>query len=89
MKGNFVGVAKALSTLPIQNRTATSIPNPKLPFNNTLMHMLRGMTLEAFSISSAAELVSMSCVGEQVATIIIIRLKSILSYPYERLHQSL
>lgn len=53
IKGNPVGVVSALSRLPRQKRTAISMPRPRKPFIITDAHMLRGMMIAAFSISSA------------------------------------
>lgn len=53
IKGNPVGVESALSRLPRQKRTAISMPRPRKPFMITDAHMLRGIMIAAFSISSA------------------------------------
>jgi hypothetical protein len=53
MKGKFVGVDNAALISPKQNRSATTMANPSIPLRSTETHMLRGMTVDAFSTSSA------------------------------------
>lgn len=48
MKGYLVGVAKAASGSPRQNRTATSMLNPRVPFIIMLVSMERGTLSEGF-----------------------------------------
>ena len=55
MNGKLVVVFSASSGLPRQNSVAMNMPNPREPFSATDANMLRGMTTEAFSISSARE----------------------------------
>lgn len=57
IKGNPVGVASASSRLPKQKRTPISMPRPSKPFMTTDAHMLRGMMIAAFSISSAVHMI--------------------------------
>lgn len=52
MNGNLVGVLRASSMFPRQNRTATSMPNPRTPFNPMLTIRLLGTTVDASLISS-------------------------------------
>lgn len=54
MKGNPVGESKATCASPRQNRVATKIPKPSAPFSSTETSMLLGITIDAFSISSAS-----------------------------------
>lgn len=44
----------AASRSTIENKVASSMPNPKSPFINDAIIIARGITDEAFSISSAA-----------------------------------
>ena len=53
MYGKPVSDAKTSSALPIQNSTAISMAKPKSPLRITDMIMLHGITVDAFSISSA------------------------------------
>lgn len=48
MKGYLVGVSKAASGSPRQNRTAISMPNPRKPFISMLASMDRGTLSEGF-----------------------------------------
>lgn len=48
MKGYLVGVAKAASGSPRQNRTAISMPNPRKPFISMLASIDRGTLSEGF-----------------------------------------
>lgn len=52
MNGNLVGVARASSIFPMQNRTARSIANPRVPFTTILTIRLLGTMVEAPFISS-------------------------------------
>ena len=53
MKGNRVGVFVTASSSPRQNKVARSIENPNTPLIPTDTSMLRGITSDADSISSA------------------------------------
>jgi hypothetical protein len=46
-------IRTALTSGPIQKSTAINIASPNIPLNTTEAIMLQGMTVEAFSISSA------------------------------------
>ena len=52
----YVGVFKALSTLPRQKRTAISMAKPRTPFKSTEAIIDRGIMMAASSISSAARM---------------------------------
>lgn len=53
MKGNPVGEFNAACSFPKQNKVAITIAKPSDPFRAMEANMLLGMTVEAFSISSA------------------------------------
>ena len=56
MNGNPVGEFMASWALPRQNKVAVTIANPSEPFKATDATMLFGITVDAFSISSAIDL---------------------------------
>src|SRR5205809_18504 len=60
MRGNPVGVESAALRSPIQKRSTMTIANPRLPLRRIEKHMLCGITIDAFSISSASLYVSKS-----------------------------
>lgn len=55
IKGNPVGEFMASSALPRQNKVAVAIAKPSEPFRATEATMLLGITVDAFSISSAID----------------------------------
>ena len=55
MNGNPVGEFSASCLFPKQNKVATTIAKPSDPLRATEANMLLGITVEAFSISSAYE----------------------------------
>lgn len=55
INGNPVGELIASSAFPKQNKVAINIENPSEPFIATEAIMLLGITVDAFSISSATD----------------------------------
>lgn len=55
INGNPVGEFMASSALPKQNKVAINIEKPSEPFIATEAIMLLGITVDAFSISSATD----------------------------------
>lgn len=91
IKGNPVGVESASSRLPKQKRTPISMPRPSKPFMTTDAHMLRGMMIAAFSISSAVHMMVRTVSPRALKTDLGggNRNRDVSAYPYGWQHQYL
>jgi hypothetical protein len=77
MNGYPVGVLKALSTSPMQNKMARIMAKLSAPLRNMVKNMLRGTLIDA-SLTSSANLYQ-SLIGQL----------DLNTYPYDMLHRNL